>query len=536
MAGSGSRYVHDPIDQTLQEIRLISVTPETDGPLRCSVKHVNLKSNPTPEYRALSYIWGPPSPTQKIQVNGNSFVVRQNLYDFLHAFRERLYKYRGGNGYEDEVQWLWIDQVCINQTLTGERNHQVQMMSDIYRRANYVYVWLGKSDDSTEAVMKTLKSGYRCYHDPNIMNKRARSLKILGGDRTTIRNEDVISVSEHPISRPALQDFFGNPYWLRLWIVQEIMLARYIRVVCGETILSWDELKRFCSSIQQGYISTTIHMVPRQVMWLANHALSAKQYSYADLLLTFSSSECENPQDRVYGLQGLIPDADRAEIDYAKPAREIFPHTARAFIRSANAMDQAPFKTSLRSLDYLNSNESTFENATTILMKEAEHELRLHVVEVLVTLGDHMDMHFSELYRAKRKDITLDKIRAVWLQVARLCERMSLEDFVFAGNKKSEPSPLPNPSRTELIEFLRLGHELQSLYDQLRLILDGLILEVLREGAAVSTVSQWRSNKLICTGLPIPVTLRYTVRRQTKMTHQKAGLTDSQTVITMAIL
>ncbi|KAH6846874.1 heterokaryon incompatibility, partial [Alternaria alternata] len=153
-----------------------------------------------PEYRALSYVWGPPSPVQEIQVNGHRFLVRQNLYDFIYAFRERLYKFRGGNGYEDEVQWLWIDQVCINQALTGERNHQVKMMSDIYRRATYVYVWLGKSDGSTEAVMRA---------------KMSR-------DGTSTQAEDSIWTSA---LRSALRHFFGNPYWLRLWIVQEIMLA-----------------------------------------------------------------------------------------------------------------------------------------------------------------------------------------------------------------------------------------------------------------------------------------------------------------------
>ncbi|CAN9346234.1 unnamed protein product [Alternaria sp. RS040] len=93
MAGSSAAFVHEPINQAVQEIRLISIIPETTGPIRCNLIHVNLQSNPTPEYRALSYVWGPPSPVQEIQVNGRRFLVRQNLYDFIHASRERLYDF-----------------------------------------------------------------------------------------------------------------------------------------------------------------------------------------------------------------------------------------------------------------------------------------------------------------------------------------------------------------------------------------------------------------------------------------------------------
>jgi hypothetical protein len=167
MADSKGMFVHEPVDRSLQEIRLICVMPEADGPIECKFKHINLQSNPTPEYRALSYTWGAPNPVQEIIVNNQSLLVRQNLYDFLKAFRARLYRFRDYNDHEKEIQWLWIDQICIDQSVVEERNHQVEMMSDIYRRACYVYVWLGRSDDCIETVMKSLKADFRRYHDYN---------------------------------------------------------------------------------------------------------------------------------------------------------------------------------------------------------------------------------------------------------------------------------------------------------------------------------------------------------------------------------
>jgi hypothetical protein len=480
MAGSSAAFVHEPINQAVQEIRLISIIPEITGPIRCNLIHVNLQSNPTPEYRALSYVWGPPSPVQEIQVNGHRFLVRQNLYDFTYAFRERLYKFRGGNGYEDEVQWLWIDQVCINQALTGERNHQVKMMSDIYRRATYVYVWLGKSDGSTEAVMRALKSSYRRYHDSESLTKRSKTSSKMSRDGTSTQAEDSIWTSA---LRSALRHFFGNPYWLRLWIVQEIMLARYIRVICGETLLSWDELKRFCSStLTKVYLNGNVYLddvVPSQVKWLTDHALSARHYSYAELLLTFSASQCQNPQDRVFGLQGLIPDAERAEIDYGQPANQIFPETARAFVRSANSMPQPPFKRSLGSLDYKKAKETFFSDATVILMQEHEYGLRLHLVHVLMTLGDNMDMSCSERPDAKEMVLALEAIRAMWQKVVWHCERMSYDDFMFGWRRKHGARAPPNPSRTDLIELIRLEQTIENLYDNLRSIVKELVSNML---------------------------------------------------------
>src|SRR5579871_1951006 len=135
MTNVGSVFKHEPLDRSTQQIRLVSIVPKAEGPIQCNIRHFDLSANPTPDYRALTYRWGPPSPIQRIEVNEKSYTVRQNLYDFLHAFRARLVKFSGYGQYEEEIQWIWIDQICIDQYITKERNHQVQMMSDIFVKA-----------------------------------------------------------------------------------------------------------------------------------------------------------------------------------------------------------------------------------------------------------------------------------------------------------------------------------------------------------------------------------------------------------------
>ncbi len=80
-------------------------------------------------YTALSYTWGPVSQSQDILLDGHVFVVRQNLWDFLHIARQN---YPGIA--------FWIDAVCINQDDIQERNQQVSLMSTIYGYAARTFV------------------------------------------------------------------------------------------------------------------------------------------------------------------------------------------------------------------------------------------------------------------------------------------------------------------------------------------------------------------------------------------------------------
>jgi hypothetical protein len=79
--------------------------------------------------------------------------------------------------------------------VVGERNHQVKMMSDIYRQATYVYVWLGPSDADTEAAMRVLKTGLRRFYKQRTdlatasQRKRRRGIQVNqpsnSGDETS---------------------------------------------------------------------------------------------------------------------------------------------------------------------------------------------------------------------------------------------------------------------------------------------------------------------------------------------------------------
>jgi hypothetical protein len=87
-------------------------------------------------FYALSYVWGPPSNTAWIKVNGKYMKIRENL-----AICSRHL--------QGVPRPLWADAICVNQDDVGERNQQALLMTRIYRSARMVLSWLGAMENAT---------------------------------------------------------------------------------------------------------------------------------------------------------------------------------------------------------------------------------------------------------------------------------------------------------------------------------------------------------------------------------------------------
>lgn len=84
-------------------------------------------------YEALSYVWGDSNLVEPIYCCGKTLRVTLNCLKALKYLRR-----------ENESRTLWVDAICINQAgQTEEKNHQIDLMGDIYSGASKVLVWLG---------------------------------------------------------------------------------------------------------------------------------------------------------------------------------------------------------------------------------------------------------------------------------------------------------------------------------------------------------------------------------------------------------
>jgi len=148
------RYIH--LDQSSHEIRLLKIN--ANGIAKHSlISNVSLEY--APRYTALSYCAGDPNKTRTIEVDGQSFAAFKTLNEAIdNAVRFWADRFPGN------ILYLWADQICINQSDNSERTHQVNLMRDIYSRAENVLIWLPTTMPSG-SKLRIRYSGKGVQHD-----------------------------------------------------------------------------------------------------------------------------------------------------------------------------------------------------------------------------------------------------------------------------------------------------------------------------------------------------------------------------------
>ncbi|KAK8018866.1 heterokaryon incompatibility protein-domain-containing protein [Apiospora marii] len=216
MSTIANSYPGCPLDEE-DSFRVIEIQPgERDEPVTVRLVTTTLRN--CPPYEALSYAWGDLTQTELIQV----VTAKQGHNDSPEAqlsitvgCADALRRLRSGTA----TRTLWVDSICINQSLVPERNQQLQLMPRIYSSASRVVIYLGESSgaDGSDAIMDWLRE----IHEPS-------------DDSSDHVPEPNLGV---------LREFLGRRWFTRVWVLQEIRLARQATVVCGEREVAWDAFR-----------------------------------------------------------------------------------------------------------------------------------------------------------------------------------------------------------------------------------------------------------------------------------------------------
>lgn len=145
-------FEHSPLNaDDPKAIQILELLPSRNlkGPICCELRHTSLGENV--EYEALSYAWGEPEPGHTVFINGpHTLDVTRNCLEALTCLRRRFHR-----------RSLWVDAICIDQREDDrskrERDRQINIMGDVYRKAKKVLVWLGPSEPTTARTMAKLK-------------------------------------------------------------------------------------------------------------------------------------------------------------------------------------------------------------------------------------------------------------------------------------------------------------------------------------------------------------------------------------------
>jgi hypothetical protein len=188
-----------------------------------------------PKYEALSYTWGGEDNKKVINLDGQDFKTFQNLEAALHRLRKK-----------SKMRTLWIDAICINQDDIKERGEQVVQMRQIYEQAEQVLIWLGEPGDGGTVGMKSFATSHASLSN-NISiwkmqrkNGIGRSIKeswaagAVGEVETTFQEAEAGEVAQ----------LLDRPWWQRVWIVQEVVLAKKAVIMCGSDEVSWESVKK----------------------------------------------------------------------------------------------------------------------------------------------------------------------------------------------------------------------------------------------------------------------------------------------------
>jgi hypothetical protein len=134
------------LDHPRKEIRLLEVLPGSgEEPLRANFVCEYLSGDHISPYETISYAWGDSKLRGEIEIDGSVIDIPASSAAALRCMRR-----------PDVSRRLWIDAVCIKQDDIPERNFQVTMMGEVYRRSSHNLVYLGEEDASTQSAIASI--------------------------------------------------------------------------------------------------------------------------------------------------------------------------------------------------------------------------------------------------------------------------------------------------------------------------------------------------------------------------------------------
>jgi Heterokaryon incompatibility protein (HET) len=317
-------YSYQPLEQG--SIRLLNIEPGAQAEsIKCHLTHSSLfefSQGEGREYEALSYVWGDQSDPPTISIGGSAVKVTKNLEAALRAVRR-----------QDEPRAVWADAICINQQDIPERNDQVSRMADIYKRACRVLVWLGPAGEMSDEVIDFI-SGQLEWVRPmwRKYGKSGFTIDDLQGVSTRFQQ------CAYPALWKSLAVLCSREYWGRLWIVQEVVLAEGLDVMCGSKTIPWDTLDSFVGLVRavsahlpggMSSLNSDLRQLEGALDFtrIAEHRRPrphAPPMSLAQYMARHRDSKCSDSRDLVYSMLGLANASDFPVIDYALSVKEVY--------------------------------------------------------------------------------------------------------------------------------------------------------------------------------------------------------------------
>lgn len=288
-------YIYTQPSTPWEAFRLIKLHPAPihRDPLRFTL--VEAKYDSCPKYTAISYTWGGQEKTQTAWCDDKAMPLTINAEDALRRLRPR----RG-------TRHFWLDAICIDQSCEAEKSIQVGQMADVYRNAECVASWLGKSDK-----------------DDRLRAHWSRFLTSLSRHAATGNRSWWVpqEPSTGPILEAVLSELIAKDYWTRIWTIQE-MAVNSSRML----YIDWHR------PLPVQYLCQT-HTNQLEMLVPFLQDVQTSPNSVDTLVDTLLQQNAAEPLDYVYGLRAVYPQLlDCICVDYGRAAGDLFTEASKQIL------------------------------------------------------------------------------------------------------------------------------------------------------------------------------------------------------------
>jgi len=210
------------------------------------------------------------------------------------------------------------------------------MMGEIYATAEEVVAWLGEpSIDSDLAIpfISSLKNAIEHFHD---VGQTIVTLDAL------VKSLSCENLSANWI---ALGAFIHRPWFERVWIIQEVVLAAKPIIRCGDLTVKWESLTKVANVIQDSGLSETllgihadghIRVDPTNLGNVINidrirsYRIARKMIGFKHILLSCYRFQATDPRDKIFGMLGMAINGEELllEPDYTASIQDVYVRSA----------------------------------------------------------------------------------------------------------------------------------------------------------------------------------------------------------------
>ena len=139
--------------------------------------------------------------------------IKRNLYEALLRLRK-----------PDITLRIWVDTLCINQKDKPEKRQQIQLMRRIYQQSESCFAWLGPHTELDVLAFKLL----------NIIFDYLRSHPSDRDAKVLVPGKILAKYSTTPGEWNALSRLFAQPWFERVWTLEEIVLPPQALIISGK--------------------------------------------------------------------------------------------------------------------------------------------------------------------------------------------------------------------------------------------------------------------------------------------------------------